>query len=180
MRAEGIALDDDELSYQFREKLNLSAERLELLETAVGDAPTYQRVETEAVRLFGRVHLTRTRQPVVGNPDRNRLHSRGASLQLLHRSLYPHQLLSSVETSVSMKLRPKLHRRKMNHLYLPWLKMVALNTPMVIFWHWRLLFNMSLKTWLVSLMRLNRNRVILNFFRNWKTLQRLSLKLSSQ
>ena len=90
MRAEGIALDDDELSYQFREKLNLSAERLELLETAVGDAPTYQRVETEAVRLFGRVHLTRTRQhPAVGNPDRNRLHSRWGKSSAASSSTLP-------------------------------------------------------------------------------------------
>jgi hypothetical protein len=77
MRAEGIALDDDELSYQFREKLNLSVERSELLETAIGDAPSYQKVETEAVRLFGRIHLTRSRQhPVVGHQDKAKLNHR--------------------------------------------------------------------------------------------------------
>ena len=71
-----------------------------------------------------------------------------------------------------MKLRPKLHLRKMIHLYLRWLKMVALTTPKVVSLLRRLLFNKSLKTWLVSLMKLNKNRVILNFFRSWKTLQR--------
>ncbi|CAE7294222.1 RE1 [Symbiodinium natans] len=57
LRTEGIVVQDTEYAWIFQQRLGLSEIQRQLLETTVGEEPSYNAVEKEALRLFRRIHL---------------------------------------------------------------------------------------------------------------------------
>ena len=58
MKKEGIALDDAEAAWFFKQKLMLTEVQMQMLETTLGpDTEKYSVCEREAVRLFKRLHM---------------------------------------------------------------------------------------------------------------------------
>ena len=56
MRLEGIELDEEQVVYNLKRKLNLNETQMQLLETVVGSEPSQAELEAQVSRLFKRIH----------------------------------------------------------------------------------------------------------------------------